>query len=267
MHYYEQNIGDYRKDTGHLTLLEHGIYRSLLDTYYLDEKPLTLDHAKLMRSHSVRSADEMQAFENVLQDFFVRTENGYTHKRCDTVIKAYHDKAEKARQSAKARWSKEKTGDYANAMRSHSEGNANHKPLTNNQEPIKTKEKAARVPRFDAQAHLVSLGVDPKVSEDWLALRKKKNLAATETAFAGVQSEAAKAGMSLDAALRYCCTRGWGGFDASWMDKAQKQGPPNNIRSYHDERRETIEALTGRNRKNEHDERIIDIEPVARLAG
>lgn len=52
---------------------------------------------------------------------------------------------------------------------------------------------------------------------------------------------------------------------------AQQNAPPSRsrpqARSYHDDRRETIEGLTGRNRKNEHDERIIDIEPVARLAG
>lgn len=87
-----------------------------------------------------------------------------------------------------------------------------------------SKTKTPRVPRFDAQAHLVSMGVDPKVSEDWLSLRKKKNLAATQTAFEGVLLEAGKAGMTMDQALRTCCTRGWGGFNADWMDKGNLQG-------------------------------------------
>ena len=77
MHYYQHNIGDYRKDTSHLSLLEHGIYRQLLDSYYLDEVPLCNDLAKLMRSHSVRNADEQQALQNVLTDFFELTEEGY----------------------------------------------------------------------------------------------------------------------------------------------------------------------------------------------
>ena len=81
------------------------------------------------------------------------------------------------------------------------------------------KPKTERVPRFDAQAHLVAMGVDSKVSEDWLSLRKKKNLAPTQTAFEGVLAEAGKAGMTMDQALRTCCTRGWGGFDASWLNK------------------------------------------------
>ena len=81
MHYYKHYIGDYRRDTSHLTLLEHGIYRQLIDSYCLDETPLTNDLAKLMRSHSVRTPDEQQALQNVLTDLFELTENGYVHKR------------------------------------------------------------------------------------------------------------------------------------------------------------------------------------------
>jgi uncharacterized protein YdaU (DUF1376 family) len=145
VHYYEHNVGDYRKDTAHLSLLEHGIYRQLLDTYYLDEHPLTLDHAKLMRSHSVRNADEMRALENVLADFFDRTENGYVHKRCEVVINAYKAKSASAKKSAEARWAKERCDSNADGMRSHSDGNANHKPITNNHKPVKAVERASRL--------------------------------------------------------------------------------------------------------------------------
>lgn len=147
MNYFEHHIGDYRKDTGHLTLIEHGVYRQLLDTYYMDEKPLTLDHAKLMRSHCVRTADEKQALENVLADFFVRTDEGYMHKRCDVVIEEYRTKSAKAGESAKARWDRvraEKAAQLvsdANALPTQCEGNANQEPVTSNQEP-RTKGKA-----------------------------------------------------------------------------------------------------------------------------
>lgn len=129
MHYYQFNIADYRKDTGHLTLLEHGIYRSLLDTYYLNEKPLCADHALLMRTHCVRTENEETALNNILKDFFILTKKGYKHKKCDEQISKYTAKSDKARLSAKARWD-------AKAMRTHSEGNANHKPITNNHKPV-----------------------------------------------------------------------------------------------------------------------------------
>lgn len=135
MHYYSHNIGDYRRDTSHLSLLEHGIYRQMMDTYYLTEKPLPLDHSILMRTHCARTADEVRAVEHVLNDFFVHTEDGYIHKRCDVEIEAFHSKSVSARESAKARWDRVRAEKEADAMRTHSEGNANHKPLTINQEP------------------------------------------------------------------------------------------------------------------------------------
>lgn len=134
MHYYSHNIGDYRRDTSHLSLLEHGIYRQMMDTYYLTEKPLPLDHAILMRTHCARTTDEVRAVEHVLNDFFVHTEDGYIHKRCDVEIEAFHSKSVSARESAKARWDRVRAEKEAEAMRTHCEGNANHKPLTINQE-------------------------------------------------------------------------------------------------------------------------------------
>lgn len=146
LYYYQHNIGDYRKDTSHLSLLEHGIYRQLLDTYYVSEEPLSSDHAKLMRSHSIRSADEQLALENVLKDFFVLTDAGYIQDRCDKEIAAYHGKSEKARVSAKARWSKGSSERNANALQTQSEGNAKHKPLTTNRKPSTNKKTSADKP-------------------------------------------------------------------------------------------------------------------------
>ena len=57
MHYFQHFIGDYRADTSHLSLLEHGVYRQLLDQYYLSELPITLDENKLFRTLSARTED------------------------------------------------------------------------------------------------------------------------------------------------------------------------------------------------------------------
>ena len=89
MHYYQFNIADYRKDTAHLTLLEHGIYRQLLDSYYLDEKPI--ETKSVMRRLQIATDEEKKAFENVLSDFFTLSECGnfYTHKRIEAEIAKY----------------------------------------------------------------------------------------------------------------------------------------------------------------------------------
>ena len=132
MHYYQHNIGDYRRDTAHLTLLEHGVYRQLIDQYYLNEKPLPLDLGKICRLMSVHTEEEKNAIKNVLEDFFMEVKNGYAHKRCEVAIEEYHSQIEKKVKASNARWNKD---DDAHAM--HMDTTCNpHGMLTNNQEPI-----------------------------------------------------------------------------------------------------------------------------------
>lgn len=58
--------------------------------------------------------------------------------------------------------------------------------------------------------------VDPKVVADFLKIRRAKKAPLTETALDGLRREAAKAGVTLEQALRVCCERGWSGYNATW---------------------------------------------------
>ena len=209
LYYYQFNIGDYRRDTSHLTLLEHGIYRQLIDTYYMNEGPLDYDEDFLMRTHSVRNADEMQAFTNVIKDFFDLEDGRLIHRGCDKVIAMYHEKSKKASTSAMARWQ----GKNAKAMRTHSERNANgmltNKPITNNQVDIKR-----------TSAPVCPEGVGEQVWKDYIAVRKAKSSPVTDTALQAIEKEAGKAGWPLEKALKECVARGWVGFKAEWVDKS-----------------------------------------------
>lgn len=133
MNYYERHIGDYLKDTAHLSLLEHGIYTRLLDVYYTRESALPDD--QVARLIGARSKDEKDALQAVLQEFFQRTDAGWAQDRCDREIARYLDKQAKAKASADARWSaqRQQTDGTTNAMRTHSDGNApsNQTPDTN----------------------------------------------------------------------------------------------------------------------------------------
>ena len=143
MHYYQFNIADYRKDTAHLTLLEHGIYRQLLDSYYLDEKPI--ETKPVMRRLQIATDEEKKAFENVLSDFFTLSECGnfYTHKRIESEIAKYQSKVETAKANGikggrpkKTQSKPKKTNPVNSGLAKKTQGKANHKPITNNQEPI-----------------------------------------------------------------------------------------------------------------------------------
>lgn len=224
MNYWDRHIGDIIRDTVSLTMLEDGAYNRLLDQYYQTERPLPLDRKMVYRLARATSAQERKAVDFVLQAFFRQDADGYHQKRCDEEIARFKEKQRKAQASANARWSKSDGNAIVDAnaspshdapdMRTHCEGNAHQTPNT------KHHKKDTRVPRFDAQAHLESMGVDPSVARDWLALRKGKRLTPTLTAFDGVKAEADRAGMSLNEALKVCCLRGWGGFKADWMTGA-----------------------------------------------
>ena len=100
MNYYERHIGDYLKDTVHLSLLEHGVYGRLLDLYYTREEPLP--DAGIVRLLGARSDDEKNAVHAVLQEFFKLDEGLWRHSRCDVELERYADKRTKARASAAA---------------------------------------------------------------------------------------------------------------------------------------------------------------------
>lgn len=86
----------------------------------------------------------------------------------------------------------------------------------------------AYLPKFNAFNYLVQKGVEKQIAKDWLATRKAKRLANTETAFKQIGLEIKKTGCGWNEILRLCCERGWGGFKDSWdwkeVAKSQNNG-------------------------------------------
>ncbi|WP_392406403.1 hypothetical protein ACF3OJ_03200 [Cardiobacterium hominis] len=82
--------------------------------------------------------------------------------------------------------------------------------------PDRPAKPVAKPPRFEPLAALLALGVEAQVAADWLAVRKAKRAALTQTALDDVVAEAGKAGISVAQAVRICAARGWQGFRASW---------------------------------------------------
>lgn len=146
LNYYRRFPGDYAKDTGHLTLAEHGVYALLLDHLYATEKPiLSIEQAmricKVGRSFKpIRKSFEQRLVESVLSEFFKKTDDGYIHKRVEEEIKYVSSKSCAAREAAKARWSKD-----ANALQTHSERNA--LPDSRLQTPENTNTESIYIPR------------------------------------------------------------------------------------------------------------------------
>lgn len=99
MNYYERHLGDYAKDAGHLTMLEHGAYTLLLDRYYTTDAPIPADQAhRLCRA---RSAEEVAAVDVVLAEFFVLVDGHWINRRADQEIVKAAQRIEAAKANGK----------------------------------------------------------------------------------------------------------------------------------------------------------------------
>ena len=160
MHYYQFNIADYRKDTTHLTPMEHYIYRWLIDQYYLDERPLNAGSTRLCRLMGLPRGEYESMVTSILYEFFEPVpwpEDSefydeshpnevmvWRHERIDEQIEEYQGFIERqsaaGKASAKKRAEKKlNSGSTKSNQRSTSvQPTTNHKPITNKE---KTKAK------------------------------------------------------------------------------------------------------------------------------
>lgn len=85
MNYYERHLGDYAKDTAHLTMIEHGAYSLLLDRYYGTEQGIPADQAH--RIARARTKEEKAAVDVVLAEFFLLVDGIWTNQRAEEEIR------------------------------------------------------------------------------------------------------------------------------------------------------------------------------------
>jgi uncharacterized protein YdaU (DUF1376 family) len=180
--YYRFFPGDYYRDTRHLSMLQHGAYRLLIDMYMDHGGPIPNDLPKLYRWLRAESVEEKSALEFVLTEFFMLStgskdlSTGWKHKRCELELQWRSGKVAKASESAKQRWLSERTADV---MRTHSDGNANQ-----NQNYITTKAArethANQLPKlqwWETESGMLAkgkqLGTEPRAGEGWTQFKER----------------------------------------------------------------------------------------------
>jgi uncharacterized protein YdaU (DUF1376 family) len=203
MHYYQFNIGDYSSHTKHLTPLEDICYRRLLDWYYLHEKPIPKDINTVTRMLILNGCST--EVEQVLNEFFVNSKNGWINPRADKEIDAYHNKILSSSRAGKISAEKRKTYNQQalNTTSTDVQPTNNHKPITNNHKTVKY------IPP-----------IPKELLDNWLIARKKKPV--TKIVFDAISREAAVLGWSVEEAILYSCENSWQGFKAEWVSPADR---------------------------------------------
>jgi uncharacterized protein YdaU (DUF1376 family) len=168
LNYYTRHIGDYLKDTSHLSLLEHGVYTRMLDVYYTRERGF-VDSVEACKLLGAKTDEERAAVEMILADFFQKNPDGYEQKRAIEELERYRQKCIANQENGKKGGRPPKTGqkknpdgfqNKPNEKRNESEINPNQQPTTNNQQP-----KGKSIPRGARRAIKVSLPDDFGISD------------------------------------------------------------------------------------------------------
>ena len=124
--------GDYFRDTGDLSLVEHGAYLKLIGTYWSTGRPIPSDAVRMRRACGAVSDEEAAAALFVLQTYFHQEGDVWRHRRIERDLAEHAHRAElastAAKKAAEARWSpsKEDADSSSKRMRSASVSDGNH---------------------------------------------------------------------------------------------------------------------------------------------
>jgi uncharacterized protein YdaU (DUF1376 family) len=99
VNFYKRFVGDYLRDTAHLSLAEHGAYALLLDYYYASELPLNSCRTVLKRVLRCNGRTEHGAIDSILDQFWTLTPDGYINERARKELIAQQKRAESAREN------------------------------------------------------------------------------------------------------------------------------------------------------------------------
>jgi uncharacterized protein YdaU (DUF1376 family) len=211
MHFYQFNIGDYASHTRHLNPIEDIAYRRLLDIYYLHERPLNDCSTTVARQINMR--DYENEVNDVLNEFFQHTDNGWVNPRADKEIDKYQQFIAAGKRGAAIRWGKvEHKPDHTDPNR-EAITNPNATPILNNKH--KTINNNIDRPNDVSQS----------VWDDFLLHRKAKKATVTQTVLSSIRKEATKAKWTMEDALKETCTRNWQSFKAEWVLKEVQSKP------------------------------------------
>ena len=142
MNYYQHHIGDFMRDTAHLSPVEECFYRRALDWYYVNEKPLPLDLDQVNRYLRAKTKTDRTAIGIVLSDFFKKTASGFMHSRCEIELEKFRCKKDASRENGKLGGRPKKNNDLQNlgvsdglelGLNLKTQNNLNQEPITNNQ--------------------------------------------------------------------------------------------------------------------------------------
>lgn len=211
VHYYKFNISKWHLSTSHLNLEEEAVYFRLINFYYDTEQPIPLETHSVIRRLRLGSYSDI--VDQVLNEFFTKTELGWVHSVCDDLIAEYHLTADKNRKNGKSGGRPKKINELDNNP------DKTQSVSTSNPEITLTKNYKLKTNNYIKPPE----GVSESIFKEYLDMRKKAKKGWTERIQNKLTTEGNKLGWSLEKVLEHCLEKEWIGFEAAWVKKDEEK--------------------------------------------
>ena len=126
--------------------------------------------------------------------------------------------------------------------KSTSEGVENTQTILNYTKLDNTKEdKKPKKSVFNFRKSLIGIGVNEKVAEDFMKVRKTKKATDTQTAFNQLEKEIEKSGKSANECILISVENSWKGFKSEWVENKQNKTKKSKVDHVHVEEKKSIQ--------------------------
>lgn len=217
MNFFKLYVGDYQRDTAHLSVTEHGAYLLMLQHYYATERPLPTGKA-LHRMLRAQDKAEREAIDSVAEQYWQESADGLINKRADIELGKAAMQAETNRRIAVQREQSRKA--TRNASRTEHESCTNRSTNTEpNQTPDTRHQEITTPPTPPSAEGGLPVWLPEQEWTDFVAMRKAKGKRAPFTAAAqqGIVRQLDKLrsdGNDPAEVLRQSTMNGWSGVFA-----------------------------------------------------
>lgn len=186
MNYYERHLGDYAKDTAHLSMLEHGAYTLLLDRYYATEQGIPED--QIYRVTRARTRKERSAVDAVLREFFSLNDSVWRKNRVEEGIESARVKIAASRTNGRnggrPKSQQNQHNDKPGGLSGSGSTETHEKPAGFPLGSIsETQTKALQSPDSNLQSPITSVGErtrGARLPDDWVMTPDRRSVAEAE---------------------------------------------------------------------------------------
>ena len=219
---------------------QRGVYRDLIDLAYMNDNKIKYN---LMQLSKYCNSTEEEISE-VLSLKGKKIGDFWSIPSCDKRIAKSQANRENGSKGGRPTKPKENPTNNPTETQTitQTEPNSKGKEKEKEKENVNNNINEKKEKAFNFRLSLIDLGVNEKIVEDWIKVRKTKNATNTETAFNKIKSQILKSGKTANECITLAVERDWKGFEAEWIKNnntnyAQKDQPASHV---HTTKKETI---------------------------